>query len=288
VIAVVCAALVGNDLSLPANQPNQGTYSEQQKSAQGPVSPQLITTDTSQNQRDDKAPDGWMVRLTFLIVLVSVAQFWMFYRQWRVMRESLGDTQKTASAALESAQAANLQAKAMIASERAVIRFPDPLFRDRMKEPPGNRMVAGSLSSFGEMELNVHNAGRTWAILEATEFNWFIATELPATPFYDPTGPLGMNHLLKSEQSFALKTPDTICVLNGGQLSRIKNGTDRLWFYGFLRYRDFMDDIYEIGFVGHWEEIGTHHIGFGPPLPPRGVVWEGPAQYIFLRPVVRK
>jgi hypothetical protein len=79
------------------------------------------------NERDDKAPDRWMVKLTFFVVLVSAAQLWMFYRQWAVMREGLGDTQKAAEAAGKAADAAAKSADSAVAAEMPVARSVDSL-----------------------------------------------------------------------------------------------------------------------------------------------------------------
>lgn len=80
---------------------------------------------------DEKDSDWWGVRIAAIVAVISAAQFFMFYFQWRVMRESLGDTKKVAEAAGDSAKAA-------ITANRPWIKFVaqiDSDFVDPMNGP---------------------------------------------------------------------------------------------------------------------------------------------------------
>ena len=59
---------------------------------------------------------------TFLLALVAIAQFLMFYKQWGVMKEGLGDTKKSADAALATAKTSS---DSLTKLERAFVFVPD-------------------------------------------------------------------------------------------------------------------------------------------------------------------
>jgi hypothetical protein len=89
------------------------------------------STNAAYYKCDEKDSDWWGVRIAAVVAAIGALQFFMFYFQWRVMRESLGDTKKVADAAVDSAKAA-------VAANRPWIKFVakiDSDFADPMNGP---------------------------------------------------------------------------------------------------------------------------------------------------------
>ena len=111
-----------------------------------------------------------MVRLTFLIILVSGAQLWMFYRQWRVMYHSLGDTKAAAEAALANAKAAQTQVDI---AERALSNLEQPhVFA------PDIDFIEKAEKGY-TIEFVVTNFGRSPAIIREIQGQYTVRTVVP-------------------------------------------------------------------------------------------------------------
>jgi hypothetical protein len=68
-------------------------------------------------------------------------------------------------------------------------------------------------------------------------------------------------------------------ILAEAERNRIESQQESLWVFGFFSYRDFMRDVYDVGFCVRWD------LTVGGPMPhtPFGFVADGPQNYTYTR-----
>ena len=238
----------------------------------------------AQYQCDEKDSDWWMVRLTALIGAIGFIQFVMFYRQWSVMREGLGDTKTAAEAALANAQAAHRMADAAIGAETARVRpvqivlepptyFGPPPFG--FAEIPRNESIE-TIIRHGSVTVRFKNSGRTEADVTAVSVNRAVG-KLPKVPTYrrpqvfSPTQSIPVGESKWDHRDFWYGHP----ALSDEQASEIVAGRESFWVYGFLEFYDFLGNRQTVKFCGRLMGGGLA----GPVTNPN--LWlTGPATYL--------
>lgn len=207
---------------------------------------------------------------------------------------------KTANATAHStgalASAAALQARAAVAAEFSellivhidLVQYPDAL--PGMPDiiiPPG-----GITMSESRVVLTIKNVGRTRSRIHELCVEWLIIDRAaldknpdpPKEPIY--TNKIGISHIFDSNQILPLKwsgETNSIIRLNPTQITAINNNDAWLWVYGFIKYSDFLRDMYDMGFAAHWEATAGATIGTTVIPVPRGFVLEGPPAYNYRR-----
>jgi hypothetical protein len=211
----------------------------------------------------------WLTIFTALLVGVSAWQGYLILRAER-------GTQKALQTGADQAEAAKIQAKVMVAQIQPFIALTGPCIQfqaDRENNVPAIIDQPGRIESNMYAVVSIHNAGGGNARITAVSADWYLGPsdppEIPIRLSYIPTF-----QILLPAHGYALRLVESKLVLTGNQLQRIQSGTDKLWFYGTVRYMDALEETYEQGFIAHWEELPTQGRVIG-----RGLVVEGPAAY---------
>jgi hypothetical protein len=221
--------------------------------------------------------------------IVSVFQELLLYKSEQTART-------TAQAALKAAEAAQLHARASVASEIGEIKLVKiDLVHWPLKIGQPERVITPGLLFGSSLVSPIFiNAGRTrckvieycveWKFIRRTEAGKNI--DLIGAPKYTniseggiifhPDQPLRVNWQFGKD--FEVR-------LSQEEIKVIAANDAWLWVYGFVAYVDFMKEVHEFGFVAHWEAIAGATIPTAS-LEPRGFVVEGPPQFMFER--VRK
>jgi hypothetical protein len=267
-------------------------------SSQGPSSNPNDPAKNNSSGNQQKQEGGWgepIVVVTFLLFAVGAAQLGLFYRQLKLIRESLEPATAAAKAAKDTAAAALLQARAAIGADRSelivshisLVYFPES---DRSNQ---NVPIPNGVIERNELRAIVHftNSGRSRSRMTELCIEWAVVPR-PANKNADPsevpiyTNPVGANHIFAPDQTIPIKWlggDNSIIRLLPDQRMAINSNTAWLWIYGSFVYADFMDEIYDAGFVAHWEAVAGGTIGPAPLPNPRGIVLEGPPAYIYRR-----
>jgi len=203
---------------------------------------------TTYYQCDEKDADWWLVRLAGLAALIGALQFLMFYRQWRVMYEGLGDTKKAADAALATAEAAKAQANALIKSEKPYV-FVEVLESGVDISGDGSMRFSGK-----ELKFQFVNYGRTPALLNEFFEDYPVVEGLKDGPtIIDPN--ITRGRLLPDGAVVARDVPHVLTtgLMTNTNAMRLYEpdawNSCRLWFRGFIRYNDTFGTSYVKGFT---------------------------------------
>jgi hypothetical protein len=189
----------------------------------------------------------------------------------------------TLRATAVAATAADLSARAAIASQAAVvfitdIRVGDRAVRQATKDFPAKRnWMNFRLRDFGpnkgfRIRIRLRNFGRTPAVVESIGLDYTVADSLPDTPNYKNI--IKTIAAIRPGERIKITEPPGIGIENYiyppvGDLSAISTKTKFLWIYGQIYFEDFLHTRHEIGFCGHWTEAGFQA--------------GGPASYIYER-----
>jgi len=162
-------------------------------------------------------------------------------KQRRIAIESVKAAQNTARASVLSAEAAKVSADIAYAAQRP--RF--ILMEIKSHRLPDN--VKAALIE-GQFEIEFRNEGGSAAEIIGENITYSVVTDLPITPRY----PLSaffekrIGEIIKS--SYPYKTFAAI-YLKQDELDDIINNRKTLFIYGYLQYRDFLDNIWNKGFI---------------------------------------
>jgi hypothetical protein len=243
--AVVLMAIWYGPWPSPCYQPQQQSADYQAPASTAQTN--LIKRDqprsnTAYYQCDEKDADWWLVRLAGLAAMIAALQGLMFYFQWRVMRESLGDTKDTAKAALDNAQAANKQVNALIGAERA--RF----FLRSM-----NFLAPPAAGAPIVIDYSFINYGRSTAILLnfSIECEYIIGRHIPDDPVYDESAIKRTYNGIASQAwigshagGFGLPACESRFALTPAGIHELISNADTLLIKGFVRFKDVFGDVY--------------------------------------------
>jgi hypothetical protein len=147
------------------------------------------------DERDKKSSNDWYLNFftallalfTFLLVATAIAQIVIFVRQLRLIRDSLGPAEKAANSAAAAADAAKLNAQAVITAERARIYIQVGgaeligKIKHSINYSPANtpEQLQAPINAIVGVAYAVKNYGRTPAIIKEISHQLIIAETLP-------------------------------------------------------------------------------------------------------------
>jgi len=182
----------------------------------------------------------------------------------RDLRQATAIARDAADAARKSAEAAALQARALVGVElprlelgRVALVYADQSVRQALKAP--------------SVELGFTNFGRTSAFILERCIEVRMTPTLPPDPVYNATETLPLVEAVESGASAEANAPRRLGDLADSQVQQLLSGAATLWVYGFLRFRDFLGMDHKNGFCLRWvpppREAGTGgtFIPDGPP-----------------------
>jgi hypothetical protein len=198
--------------------------------------------DVNQQPWDLKAADDPVAVFTFLLVVIAGGQVCLFWWQLNLIRDGADDAAKAARAAEASAAAAILNAQAALGVELPRLELQGTEFT------LGPRPIWEKLR-FGWFIISFRNHGRTTAHITEVCVLPIIGDTLRPTPQY-PKGsalpvqigaiaPAGGDYHVSCNSRF---TFDERRAIEIGQRQKI------LWVYGFVGYRNFLDEHWRFKF----------------------------------------
>lgn len=265
---------------LKSGQPKQtSTATEDGKGQADKDPPQPVTISVvnspeiqhaTKDHQEEPSSDWWMRIFTGLIFLATAVQAYIYWRQKQLMREALGETERAANAAKDSAMA-------MMNSERAwVVVQPAHAAPTLIAAVPGISGAPQHMFCF-----RIWNAGKTTAT-EVKAFAWYVMVdtleELPVSPQYGvledfPNGVLiPTNQPVNGEHSLwtcRMLQPNPILLQS--DIEAIESRKKFLFAYGKVTYKNGVgsDCFIAFGFVynapmeGDWRPKG--YLNGGPP-----------------------
>lgn len=201
----------------------------------------------SEAHREQEATNSrWTMIFTGGAMAVGIFQLGFFAWQLSLMRSSVRDAANAAKAAMMAAKAAELNARGAIGMELPVIRVtpPDLLATDGLigDGPYGGNVNDNSPTRFSAVGLfRFRNDGRTPAFPVHLAVGWQVATQLPDVPLYSNVARLNHAAVINPGDEYLVNEHYGI-ELNDAELASAAEGTSWLWFYGCLRYRDFLNE----------------------------------------------
>jgi hypothetical protein len=229
------------------------------------------------NKGENGAPDGVTIA-TWLLVIVGAFQVALFWRQLDFMRSGVEDATTAANAAKQSAEAAEIQARAMVAAESpriAMISMDLKGMTDDANRKFGIIDATAYLPSQVKPIITFYNTGRTAAdIVEWSLTHRILKGDPPEIPVHDEI--FTTNLIIEQAKPLPIEWGRFI-VLTEDTAAKIAQAKLTFWIYGFIVYKDFLGGLYEFGFIGNWNHNRRAHTN------PGGFVLEGPPAYNYLR-----
>jgi hypothetical protein len=216
--------------------------------------------------------------LTLFSGLVAVFAYWLWRstssligvatEQSRDLKDMIVVAREAADAAKRSAEAASLQARAMVGAELPRLELgdvhlacSDQSVRQALKAP--------------SVDLRFTNYGRTTALVLEKCIEVRLGQSLPHDPAYDFVDALPVVEAVESGKSIGAEALRRLGDLSESQVQGLLGGLNKIWVYGFVRFRDFLGMEHKMGFCLRWK-------------PPNGeastggsFVQEDPGTYIY-------
>ena len=219
-----------------------------------------------------KSSAVWTAIFTGVLTLSTIGLWLQTKRLAEGADDQSGKMERSIAAAQTSADAAQLQAKAMIASVRAALHLETPSLERGGDITP---IKPGGIDAIMFFRLPIRNLGNSIATIQTTSLTYEVVKEPRRDiPLYRNIVGIAGQPIKKD----AVWDFYSIIMLKPEELEKIRQGNEFLWYYGFVRYTDFMDDVWDIGFVGWWEEVKTSIF-----REPRGIIPSGPPVYTYTR-----
>lgn len=228
---------------------------------------------------DFVAAQNWVQPL--LIVLIGVVAMFGYglwktltgliglaREQSRDLKEMIAVARDTADAARRSADAASLQARALVAAElprlelaAATLASSDQSVRQALRAP--------------SVDLQFVNYGRTTALVLETCVEVRLGHSLPFEPTYDFIETLPVVEAVESGKAIGAKAPRRLGELSDTQVQGLLGGLNTIWVYGFVRFRDVLGLQHKMGFCLRWTPPAREASIGGAFVP------EDPGAYIY-------
>jgi hypothetical protein len=197
------------------------------------------------------ASTNWLAGFTLLLFFAAVGQIALFWRQLRLIRDSL-EPAKTA------ADAAKLNAQSVIDAERAYLfvvigaeNIASPI-RRASEISDLNMQDARLTGAKIWVEYRFRNYGRTPAIIKEVSHRLVRLPALPDIREYAPILPLPVGHIVGRDE----KTDVLTCGLESALLVKdaksIQSSESTIWLYGHIAYDDAFGWGRELRFVWHY------------------------------------
>lgn len=231
-----------------------------QQSAQAPAHQEAASnSNAAKNPDAELTGSTWLTKdaagfFTFALVIVGGLQAILFLAQLRLIRESLAPAKEAADAAKEAAGAANLNAEAVINSERAY------LFVDIGADvaPVMEQAAEFDESSPAKFTLKItyafKNYGRTPALIREIGCGTCITPDLPHERIYSPAIHLPA-HLLAADKATSNIPVDDVPKVTVADAKSIREIENTFWFYGFVTYEDMFEWRRTFSFVWHYSAV---------------------------------
>jgi hypothetical protein len=188
--------------------------------------------------------------------------------QSRDLKEMIVVARDAADAARRSADAASLQARAMVGAELprfelgdVHLAYSDQSVRQALKAP--------------SIDVRFTNYGRTTALVLEKCIEVRLAKNLPPDPTYDFVEALAVVEAVESGKSIGVAASRRLGDLSESQVQGLLSGLNKIWVFGFVRFRDFLGMEHKLGFCLRW-------------MPPMGeastggsFIQEEPGTYIY-------
>lgn len=197
---------------------------------------------------------------TLGLLIVGVFQAGFFFVQLKLIRESLGPAEQAAKAAAEGAEAAKLNAQAVVDADRArifVMVDQDTTDSIRLAAQYVNspEMDSGTISSGIGLFFGFKNYGKTPAIIKEMSAQVILAPELPKEREYIVRVPLPLDHIIAADQR---TDPQTLVAsldhqITVGVAKDIQAMRNALWFYGYISYDDTFGWGRELRFIFNYD-----------------------------------
>lgn len=152
---------------------------------------------------------------------------------------------------------ARISAEAANRSARAAIGIKLPIIRVKL-----DSLSLGKTSDGEDVSVYqafIYNLGETKAFPVEILYGFTIGDVLPARAAYQFLAKFSINEIIEPKPN--IETPTSIQLpmsapLKSGDSQKISAG-NYLWFFGHLRYRDFMDEMRTQGFCFRWAYVGS-------------------------------
>jgi hypothetical protein len=188
--------------------------------------------------------------------------------QSRDLKEMIAAAREAADAAKRSADAAALQARAMVGAElprfelgHVHLAYSDQSVRQALRAP--------------SIDVRFTNYGRTTALVLEKCVEVRLGHALPPDPTYDFVEALTVVEAVESGNSVGIEAHRRLGDLSESQVHGLLSGLNKIWVYGFVRFRDFLGMEHKLGFCLRW-------------MPPKGdastggsFIQEEPGAYIY-------
>jgi hypothetical protein len=161
------------------------------------------------------------------------------------LKEMIVVARDAADAAKRSADAASLQARAMVGAELPRLElgdvhlaYSDQSVRQALRAP--------------SIDLRFANYGRTTALVLEKCVEVRLGQTLPPDPTYDCVEALAVVEAVDSGKSVGVEAHRRLGDLSESQVHGLLNGFNKIWVYGFVRFRDFLGIEHKMGFCLRW------------------------------------
>ncbi|MGO8919288.1 MAG: hypothetical protein ACLQJR_25585 [Stellaceae bacterium] len=193
--------------------------------------------------------------LTLFNGLVAVFAYWLWKstssliglarEQSRDLKEMIVVAREAADAAKRSAEAASLQARAMVGAELPRLELgsvnlanSDQSVRQALRAP--------------SVDIQFTNYGRTTALVIEKCVEVRLGHALPSEPTYDFVEVLPVVEAVESGKSVGAAAHRRLGDLSDTQVQGLLGGLNNIWVYGFVRFRDFLGMQHKMGFCLRW------------------------------------
>jgi len=193
--------------------------------------------------------------LTLFNGLVAIFAYWLWKstsgliglarEQSRDLKEMIVVAREAADAAKRSAEAASLQARAMVGAELPRLELgyvnlanSDQSVRQALRAP--------------SVDIQFTNYGRTTALVIEKCVEVRLGHTLPSEPTYDFVEVLPVVEAVESGKSAGGAAHRRLGDLSDTQVQGLLGGLNNIWVYGFVRFRDFLGMQHKMGFCLRW------------------------------------
>jgi hypothetical protein len=189
--------------------------------------------------------NGWVAIFAYRLWKSTSGLIGLAEAQSRDLKAMIIVAREAADAAKRSAEAASLQARALVGTELPRLELgdvqllcADQSVRQALKAP--------------SFELRFNNYGRTPALVIEKCVEVRLGPGLPPDPAYDVVEVLPVAEAVESGNSVAAAAERRLGELAESQVQALLEGRDTIWVYGFVRFRDFLGMEHKTGFCLRW------------------------------------
>jgi hypothetical protein len=145
-----------------------------------------------------------------------------------------------------AADAAKLSADAIVRVELPLLALKSARLIANGQEIPGGRLPAKF-----KPEIFLTNWGRSPAEITHGCLEWSVINKLPSRPEYKNIVPYAPGIMVINRANIPLDVP---CQINlaPAQIDAIDTSQDRLWVFGFIRFKDFLGEPHDVRFCLKW------------------------------------